>query len=97
MKRGYTPPESAPDAGIVKAPRPTVDSAAKSLANSKRLMGERNAAERRQGDQPNAADPDSHLSLGFVDEDDCTLWYCRKYYVEIPGASAEYVRMFATG
>ena len=28
-----------------------------------------------------------------MNEDDCTLWYCRKYYVEIPGASEEYVRI----
>ena len=103
MKRGYTPSEDAPKSGLAreKVPRPTTDSEAptsgKSAANStnncKRLMGERQAAERRQADQPNDADPDSHLSLGFVNEDDCTLWYCRKYYVEIEGATEDYKRI----
>ena len=100
MKRGYTPLESAPDAGIVKAARSTVDQAAPasgksetSLSTSKRLMGEWKAAQKRQAGQPNDADPESHLSLGPVEDGDFTMWFCRKYYVEIPGASAEYVRI----
>jgi hypothetical protein len=67
-------------------------SAAFSTTNCKRLMGERKAAERRQAGQPNDADPHSHLSFGFVEED-CRLWYCRKYYVENADASEQYNRI----
>ena len=96
VKREYAPNEEVPNSTPVKTarlttePAPTSGKNETSLSTSKRLMGEWKAAQRRQDGQLNDADPESHLSFGFVEEDDCTMWYCRKYYVEIAEATAEY-------